>query len=155
MLRNRIGGIGGHPEHMDLTVSGPGIHIVESGAAQGNDFHPQLVEPVDDRLVYDIVNEYAHAVKTCGQRHGVFIEFGLKIFDLKVSTFCEVVKAGNIIGLGIKKSNFHRLRSFRSPHKGVLFLLALLYPKEARTSVTMSQKNRPIRRSAGWMRIIP
>ena len=121
VLRHRVGRVGGDPEHVDLSKGRPGVHVVEARAAQGDDLHAQLMEPVHNGLIDGVVDKDADPVESGGQGDGILVEFGLVIFDLQVGPAGEVVKAGHVIGLGVKKSDFHRQRSFLCSRLGSSF----------------------------------
>ena len=112
MFSNSVGGVGGNAVYMDLAETGFGIDIVEAGTAQRDDLNAQLVKPVDDFFVDDVVDEYANAVKTCGKGNGIFVQVGFEIFDFKVSAFNISVESGHVIGFCVKKSNLHNVSSF-------------------------------------------
>ena len=104
-----IGGVGRHPVDGELPLAGPKIHIVEARAPQRNDLHTQLIQLFRHIGVDSIVDKYAHGIVASGQRDGVFIQASLEILDLQAGIGGIMVKSGHIIGLGIKKSNFHRI----------------------------------------------
>ena len=107
MLRNGVGGIGRHTENMDFSEAGPGIHIVETGAAQGNHPHATGIKLFHNGCVGHIIYENAHAVKTVGQRCGILVKLGFQKLDFDAGILSVLGKTRDIVGLGIKKRNFH------------------------------------------------
>ena len=94
-------------EHMDFAEAGAGIHVVEAGAAQSDHFHALFVELIHHGLVQNVIYENTDAVVTLCQRYGILVQMGLKVLDGNVRTFGVAVKTDLVIGLGVKKCNFH------------------------------------------------
>ena len=107
-----IGGVGGDAEHPQFARGGLDVHIVEAGAAQGNGLHAQLMEPVHNFFVHIIVDENADGIIACGQGNGIGVQLGLEELQLQIGACGELLEAGNVIGLGIKKCNLHIHDSF-------------------------------------------
>ena len=104
-----MGGVGGHPENPQLSFTGLDIHIVETGAAQSNGLHTHMIELFHHLGIHGVIDEHAHRIKSIGKGDGVPVQVRLIVFDLNSGGNRVAVKAGNVIGLGIKKSKFHNL----------------------------------------------
>ena len=113
MFRHGVGGVGRDTVDVDLAEAGLGIHIVEAGAAQGNDLYAHFIELVDHGFVNNVIDEYADTVKAGGQGNGILVQVGFKILDLQTGVFRIVVKTGHIIGLGVKKCDLHSISPLR------------------------------------------
>ena len=107
VLGNGVGGVGRHPEDPELSLAGLDVYIVETGAAQNDGFHTQLVELIHHHGVYGVVDEDADRVKAGGQGGGVPVQVGLKILDFHTGGNAVAVKTGDVVGFGIKKCKLH------------------------------------------------
>ena len=107
VLRHRVGRVRRNTEHMELSKTSFGIHIVEARAPQCDDPNAQIIKFVYDLLIHRVVDEHAHTVKALCQLHGVLAESRLKILDLNVRSGNMLVKAGLVVGFRIKKCKFH------------------------------------------------
>ena len=107
MLGNGIGGVGGNTVNGQPSLAGFHVHIVEAGAAQNQYLYPQLAELIHNGSGDGVIYKYANGVIACGQGSGILVETGFKEFDFQAGIRGIVLKAGNIVGFGVKKSYFH------------------------------------------------
>ena len=97
-------------------------HYIDRAISAKTDNRPEFQQMIkdSDKKLFDIVlvwkldrfarNRYDSArYKTQLKKNGVFIQASLEIFDLQAGIGGIMVKSGHIIGLGIKKSNFHHI----------------------------------------------
>ena len=96
---------------MDAAEGIFGVHVVEAGAAQGHDAHPELAQAVDDGGIDRVVDEYADGLAAAGQRHGILGQLGLVEFEAQLIGLVGG-KGLTVIGLGVEKCNLHTSVSF-------------------------------------------
>ena len=90
-----------------VVVIGAIYPLVEDGAAQNQYLYPQLAELIHNGSGDGVIYKYANGVIACGQGSGILVETGFKKFDFQAGIRGIVIKAGNIVGFGVKKSYFH------------------------------------------------
>ena len=111
MLSHGIGRVVGYPDDVNPAIGGLEVYVVGTGATHGDEARAALVQDVHDRPVQGVVDEGHHHLRPCGQYGRIAIELALKVFDRESIGLIDAVKPLHVIGLGIKKCNFHRFTS--------------------------------------------
>ena len=108
MLGDSVGGVGGNTHHADVFLARvTQIHIVESRTTQSDQAYAEVGETVDHGCVDGIVDKYANAVKAACQLGGVLTQLRFKKLVGNVVCLAVAFKSRDVVGLGVKKCNFH------------------------------------------------
>ena len=107
VLRHGIGGIGGHVHYVDFPERVADVHVVVPSGTQGDQLYPVFVKPVDHLRVHVVVHKHADGFASPGQLRCVRGEPGIKKLDFNARFLAVFLKGSHVVGLGVKKGQFH------------------------------------------------
>ena len=115
MFRHRIGRILGHPhDGQSRFFRRFQIHIIESGAAQSQQFDAVFLQAPYYFPVCRVVDENARYVRTAGQRHAVRSEMPFEVaYVVMEFALIDRIEGIPVVGLGVKERNAAGMVSHR------------------------------------------
>ena len=107
MFRHRIGRILGHPhDGQSRFFRRFQIYIIESGAAQSQQFDAVFLQAPYYFPVCRVVDENARYVRTAGQRHAVRSEMPFEVaYVVMEFALIDRIEGIPVVGLGVKERN--------------------------------------------------
>jgi hypothetical protein len=101
--------VGRDAHDADAMAGGGGqVHVVESGAAEGDTTHAVFGEPGERGGVDDVVDEDAHGVSSVGQVGGSDGEEGVEIVEPVATVGVGDVREPPVVRLGAVDADVHR-----------------------------------------------
>ena len=107
MLRNCVRGVSRNAYYVYSAKGVFHIHVIKACATKSNKLYVKVTKTVYYRCVYRIVYKNANSVISACKLYCVLVKLCLVIFKFDSLLFSVFIKGSFIIGLRIKKCNFH------------------------------------------------